>query len=82
MILGRPTNLWLGLTSAVVGAVTVTLIALGYDAQIVGTLSGAWGAVGGAIVVIVAGQPPTLAPGDTFKVATPGDQDNVTHTVR
>ncbi len=78
MIMGRPTNLWLGLTTAIVGAITVSLIALGYDAQVVGVVSGAWGAVVGAIVLVVAGQPPTIKEGDTFKVQTPDDTPNET----
>src|SRR6185295_13876894 len=51
MIFGRPVNLWLGLATAIQGAVAVTAVALGADAAIVATISGAWGAVFGAIMV-------------------------------
>lgn len=81
MILGRPTNLWLGLATATVGAVTVTLIALGFDPAIVGLVAGAWGGVAGAAIALVAGQPPTLAPGDKFKIETASGQPNYETTV-
>ncbi len=81
MIFGRPTNLWLGLTTAIVGAISVTAVALGADPTIVATISGAWGGVVGAIILVVANQPPTLNPGDTFTVKTAGDQPNYTTVV-
>lgn len=76
MIFGKPTNLWLGLMTAVVGAVEITLIAFGFDPTIVATVGGAWGAVGGALIVLVASRPPTLAPGDTFNTLTPAGEPN------
>lgn len=81
MIRGRPTNLWLGLTTALSGAVAATLIALGFDAVVVGTLGGVWGTVLGAAILLVANQPPTLAPGDTFTIKTPAGQPNFETTV-
>lgn len=81
MIAGRPTNLWLGLVTAGSGAVTATLIALGFDPVLVGTISGAWVGVIGAGIALIAGQPPTLAPGDTFKVETPAGLPNYTTVV-
>jgi hypothetical protein len=35
----------------------------------------------GAVIALVANQPPTLAPGDTFNVTTPAGQPNVVTTV-
>lgn len=81
MILGRPTNLWLGLTTAISGAVAATLIALGFDSTIVGTLAGVWTGVLGAAILLIANQPPTLNPGDTFKITTPAGQPNTTGVV-
>ncbi|HLQ47553.1 MAG TPA: hypothetical protein VK233_01175 [Candidatus Dormibacteraeota bacterium] len=81
MIAGRPTNLWLGLATAIQGAVAVSAVALGADPAIVATISGAWGAVFGAIILVVAGQPPTLNPGDKFNVTTPAGQPTAVTTV-
>jgi len=81
MIAGRPTNLWLGLATAIQGAIAITAVALGADAGTVATLSGAWGAVFGAIILVIANQPPTLNPGDTFHVQTPAGQPNYQTTV-
>lgn len=76
MIFGRPTNLWLGLSTAIVGAITVTLVAAGFDPTLVATVSGAWGGVVGAMIVVIAGQPPTVNSGDTVNVVTPAGQPN------
>lgn len=81
MIAGRPTNLWLGLATAIVGAISVSAVALGADPAIVATLSGAWGGVVGAVILVVANQPPTLSPGDTFTVKTAAGQPDYTTTV-
>ncbi len=81
MIFGRPVNLWLGLTTSIIGAISVTAVVLGADPTIVATVSGAWGGVVGAIILVVANQPPTLSPGDTFKIATPAGQPNTTGIV-
>jgi hypothetical protein len=82
MIFGRSTNLWLGLTSALSGAVSATLIlGLHLDPVLVGTLAGVWQGVLGAAILLVANQPPTLTPGDTFKVQTPNGQPNYETTV-
>lgn len=80
MIFGRPTNLWLGLATAIQGAVVITAVALlpTVDPATIATISGAWGAVFGAIILVVASQPPTLNPGDAYKVITPPGTDNVT----
>lgn len=81
MILGRPVNLWLGLTTAISGAVAATLIFLGLDAVAVGTLAGVWQAVLGALILLVAGQPPTVTAGSDITVTTPAGQPNATATV-
>lgn len=81
MILGRPTNLWLGLATAIVGAVEVTAVAVGADPTLVATVGGAWGAVVGSIILVVANQPPTLSAGDTYNVQTPAGQPNYQTTV-
>ncbi len=81
MIRGRPTNLWLGLTTSVFGAVGVTLIVLGVDPAVVGTLISAYTGVAGAVITVIAGQPPTLNPGDQYNVTTPAGQLTATNTV-
>jgi hypothetical protein len=77
MILGRPTNLWLGFVTAVVGFASVTAVAVfKADPTVVATVAGSATGLTGALVVLVAGQPPTLNPGDAYKVVTPGDAPN------
>ena len=78
MILGRPTNLWLGLVTAALGIIQVVLPTLRPDVD--GTqLTVILGAVGlflGSLIALVANQPPVLNPGDPFQVATPAGQPN------
>ena len=81
MIAGRPTNLWLGLTTAISGAIATTLIALGADPVLVGTLAGVWQGVLGAAILLIANQPPTVSPGDTVTVQTAAGQPNYTTTI-
>mgnify|MGYP001560945805 FL=1 len=81
MIFGRPTNLWLGLLTALSGAVVATAVFLGVDPVAAATLGGVWQAVLGAGILLVANQPPTLNPGDTFNVTTPAGQPNAVTTV-
>ena len=81
MIFGRPTNLWLGLVSALSGAVSATAIVLGADGETVGILAGVWTAVIGACILIIANQPPTVASGDTVLVQTPKGQNDREVTV-
>jgi len=78
VIFGRPTNLWLGLATAIQGAIAITAVQLGADPTAVATISGAWGAVVGAMVLVVAGQPPTMNVGDSYVVTTPAGSPNVT----
>lgn len=81
MILGRPTNLWLGVVSAALATLQIILVQLGYDATAVATILGAVGLLLGAIIALIANQPPTVAPGSTVNVQTPAGQDNRTVTV-
>ena len=76
-----PKLLWLGLVTSIVGAVEITLIAVGADPTIVATIGGAWGATIGAIILLVANPPPTLNPGDTLNVTTPAGQPTAVTTV-
>lgn len=81
MLWGRPTNLWLGLVTTAAGSVSVMLILAGVDPTIVAGLVGAVVSVLGAVIALVAYSPPTLLPGDTFNVQTPGDLPNFVTTV-
>ena len=81
MILGRPTNQILGAFTAVLGAIVLILASLQPPIIIPGTVVGALGIAFGAVITLIAGQPPTLNPGDTFHVTTPAGQPNVTTTV-
>ncbi len=81
MIFGRPTNLWLGLVTAVAGAVSVALITAKVDPTLVATLVGSGVTLMGAVIALVAGQPPTLNPGDQFKTVTPPGTPNYVTTV-
>ncbi len=77
MILGRPTNLWLGFVTAAVGLVSVVAVTmLQADAETVATVSGALIGVLGALIVLVAGGQPTVNAGDTVTVATPKGSPN------
>jgi hypothetical protein len=82
MILGRPTNLWLGLITAILGAAQViAVVVLKYDAVAVSTVLGAVAGVLGALILLVANQPPTVTPGSDVTVQTPSGQPNATATL-
>jgi hypothetical protein len=81
MIFGRPTNLWLGAFGTVLGAAVVILANLAPPIDIPGAVVGAVTAAFGALIAIIANQPPTLNPGDTFNVTTPAGQPNAVTTV-
>lgn len=81
MIAGRPTNLWLGLVTAVAGLVTSALVVAGVDPAIVASLVGPSVTVLGSLIVLVANQPPTLATGDKFMIETPKGEPNYEATV-
>jgi len=82
MILGRPTNLWLGLVTATLGFAQIAITSLhllpGVEPQSVATVLGALGLLLGALIALVAGQPPTLNVGDAYNVTTPAGEPNVT----
>jgi hypothetical protein len=78
VILGRPTNLWLGLVTLLSGAIVATAITVGYDPATVGTLGSVWSGVLGGVILLVANQPPTVNEGDDIKIVTPPGQENAT----
>jgi hypothetical protein len=79
LIAGRPTNLWLGFVTAATGFASVTaVVAFNADPTAVATIAGSATGLLGALVVLVAGQPPTLNPADPYVVVTPADTPNVT----
>ena len=80
MILGRPTNLWNGLVVAAVSLVSIVVMQLlpNVDSEVVATIAAAVTLFLGSVIAIVANQPPTLAPGDSYTVTTPAGTPNVT----
>lgn len=81
MLLGRPVNLWLGVVTAGAGGLSVALVAAGVDPALVANLVGAGVAFLGAVIALVAGQPPTVSPGDKVVIQTPSGEANRTVTV-
>lgn len=83
MILGRPTNLWLGLVTATLAFVQVVIVTLvpTIDPIAVATIIGSLGGLLAVVIALVANQPPTLNPGDAFHVTTPAGQPNATTIV-
>lgn len=83
MIFGRPTNLWLGLVTAGVALVQGTVVTVVPDVNptAVATVGALVTAFLGAGIALVAGQPPTLAPGDSYNISTPKGQPNYEATV-
>lgn len=82
MIFGRPTNLWTGLATALVGFLSILAVTvLKYDPTIVAQLSGAGALLLGALISLVANQPPTINSGGTVNVTTPAGQPNASATV-
>lgn len=82
MIFGRPTNLWTGLVTSVIGLATLLAITSGADPVTVAQVAGSVTVVAGAIISLVANQPPTVNEGDRVHVITPPDQENVTINAR
>jgi hypothetical protein len=83
MFLGRPVNQWNGLITAAVTLAIVVISATQTDA-IAKEWSIILGAVGvflGILVAFLAGQPPTLNPGDTFTTQTAKGTPNYVTTV-
>lgn len=82
MILGRHPNLWLGFATAAVGFMSVVaVVVFKLDPTNVATIGGSATGLLGAGIALVAGQPPTLAPGDTYHVATPAGQPDIERVV-
>jgi uncharacterized membrane protein YkvI len=82
MILGRPTNQWIGLVTAAGALVQVLILQLvpDVDAVEVATIIGSVIAFLGVLIAFVANQAPTVAQGDTINVVTPEGQPNKTIT--
>lgn len=82
MILGRPTNLWLGLVSALTAFVQVAVVTVAPDINpvAVATVLGALTLLLGAIIALIANQPPAVKEGEDFVVITPTGQANETRT--
>lgn len=80
MILGRPTNLWLGLTGSLIAFLQVAIVTLlpEVDPVSVATVLGALGLLLGAVVALVANQPPTVHQGSDIHIVTPPGQANTT----
>lgn len=81
MLFGRPINLWTGFVTSAVGVVTIVLITAGQDPVFVGTLMGGVASLLGALIALVAGQPPTIAPDSAVNVQTAAGQPNATATL-
>lgn len=78
MILGRPTNLWSGFVTSIIGLVTLLAISSGFDPVTVAQIAGAVTIVAGAAISLIANQTPTVNQGSDINVVTPPGQDNVT----
>jgi len=81
MIFGRPTNLWLGLITVAVSALTGGLLLAGVDPTVVAFVGTTVTSVLGAVIAIVAYQPPTVVQGSNITVSTPQGEPNVVATV-
>ena len=81
MIANRPINLWLGAITSIIGVVSLALVWAGVDPVLVAQMGSAVGIALGWIIALVANQPPTLAPGDTYTIQTPVGEPNYETTV-
>lgn len=83
MFLGRPVNAWTGLISGISNAVLTIIAATQPDdiAKLWAIILGSAGTILGLLIAFFAGQPPTLSPGDTFKIQTPAGSPNATGVV-
>lgn len=79
MIFGRPTNLILGAFTGVFNVIVLVANAQG-SAVFTPEIVAAVNIAAGALITLIAGQPPTVSQGDTVKVVTPGDEANKTIT--
>lgn len=82
MILGRPTNLWLGFTTALLALVQILAVQVwNLDPTATATTLGAVGVVLGAAVSLIANQTPVVTPGSNVTVQTTSGQPNATATL-
>ena len=75
MIFGRPTNLILGAFTGVFNVVVLVANSQGstfFTPEIVAAVNIA----AGALITLIAGQPPTVNEGDTVRISTPSGQPN------
>lgn len=79
MIFGRPPNLVLGAFTAVFNV--FVLILAGNGVAIEPGITAAVNLAAGAVIAVIAYQPPTLNPGDAYKIVTPEGQPNYDATV-
>lgn len=79
MIWNRPPNLILGAFTAVFNVIVLVLAAQGIAIE--PAVTAAVNLAAGSVIAVIAYQPPTLNPGDTFNVATPAGQPNFETTV-
>ena len=80
MILGRPTNLWLGFSTALTGFVGLVSASMHNPIDPI-VLSGLTVLLG-AFIALIANSPATVNAGDTVNVHRPEGQDNTTFTVK
>jgi len=81
MLFGRPINLVAGAFQAVLGAIVLILAALAPPVIIPAAVVAGVTIAFGAVIALVANQPPTLNPGDSFNVQTPAGTPNYQTTV-
>ncbi len=81
MILNRPTNLVLGAFTAVFNLVVLSLGALPEPIVIPAVIVGAANLAVGAVITLIANQPPTVNKGDQVVIQTPAGEPNRTVTV-
>lgn len=79
MILGRPTNLILGAITALLNLAVIIAGTQGYT--VTPETVAAINIAAGAIIAVVANQPPTVAQGTAVNVVTPAGEANKTVTV-
>lgn len=79
MLFGRPQNLILGAFTALFNVVVLVLASQGTPVD--PGITAAVNLAAASLIAVLAYQPPTLAPGDTFNVQTATGQPNYTTTV-
>lgn len=81
MILNRPVNLWLGLTTTLGNLIVIALAALVPPVIIPALVVGAANVAIAAVIAFVANQPLIGNSGDQVTVITPKGQPNLTKTL-